>query len=270
MDLYQLAMELDERSADVAERAEALGLGSVGPTSPLTPEQVTTLRAAYRKPEAPEPSGPVTVIGSAASGAQEPPGPPSVRSGRAKTIGIVVGCVLALGAAVAFFAVQSSPAEERRQQMAQDLADWEEAPPATVAPEVEAAVTFPPNVPRDRAAYCAAWATVVEEEGSAPEIDGLQRDFSEYRAWLADRSAWGAALDEAKSTGPTDGVPAITTYRDVQARYYGAALNASDSDLRGLADGIELNDLEGWERDADDAMGDVAPHLTPHCGELTS
>ncbi len=45
MYLYELALELDERSADLALRAEALGVAGAGPTMRLTAEQVAALRA---------------------------------------------------------------------------------------------------------------------------------------------------------------------------------------------------------------------------------
>lgn len=45
MYLYELALELDERSADLAQRAEALGLDGAGPATSLSAEQVEALRA---------------------------------------------------------------------------------------------------------------------------------------------------------------------------------------------------------------------------------
>lgn len=268
MDLYQLAMELDERSADVAERAEALGLGSVGPTTPLTPEQVSTLRAAYRKPDAPIPEGPVTVIGAAAPEPAERPAPQGPARHRAKTIGVVVGCLLALGGAVAFFAAQASPAEERREQMAQDLADWESAPPATVAPEVEAAVTFPADQPRDREQMCAARTTAAQHEQAAPPIENVQVDFTEYRAWALDRAAWFEAMNQVIEAGPMDAVPDITRYRDVRERQFRLLAQASDPDLRALAEGVELNDLEGYQDDLDDIRRDFDARVVPICGAV--
>lgn len=45
MYLYELALELDERSADLAARAEAMGLDGAGPATMLSAEQVAALRA---------------------------------------------------------------------------------------------------------------------------------------------------------------------------------------------------------------------------------
>lgn len=46
MFLYELAIELDVRSVDLAEQAVALGLGPLGPTADLTADQAASLRAA--------------------------------------------------------------------------------------------------------------------------------------------------------------------------------------------------------------------------------
>lgn len=73
MFLFELAMELDARSADMAEAAPSLGLEGITPTSELTPEQIQALRARFTKtPVAAGPGGP------AGGGAYHPPtwGPP--------------------------------------------------------------------------------------------------------------------------------------------------------------------------------------------------
>ena len=44
MYLYELALELDERSADLAARAEVMGLDGAGPATMLTAEQAEALR----------------------------------------------------------------------------------------------------------------------------------------------------------------------------------------------------------------------------------
>jgi len=270
MQLYQLAMELDERSPDVAERAEALGLGSVGPTSDLTPEQVATLRASYHKGEPAGPPipdmGPFTRPTEPQEPAAKPPKAPRTASPRARKAVAVAAAVIGLGGAVAFFAMQATPAEERQRQLSEDLAAWNEAPPATVAPDVEAAVTYPSNVPRDLETLCTNWSKAAEEERSSPPIERSQRDFTEFRAWAADRSAWGDAMAEMIHAGPSDGVPDITDYRNVRARYYGILSQASDADLRALADGIGLHDLEDYDRDVAAARHDMDPYVLPHCG----
>lgn len=272
MQLYQLAIELDERSADVAERAQALGLGAIDPTSQITDEQADTLRAAYgRQPGTPVPvvDGPITRIGPPTKGAEaEAAGAPLAGSGRLRKVAIGFACILGLGGLIAFFAAQSSPAEERREQLAADMEAWDKAPPATVAPDVAAAVTFPADQPRDRAKLCAARSTAFGHEHDAPELDPNAVDWSPYRAWAADRTEWRKATDTMIATGPTDAVPDITDYRDIRARYYAVISQASDSELRALADGIELNALEGYERDVNDARADVDEYLTPICGPI--
>lgn len=49
MYLFELAIELGVRSADVAEAAPGLGLDGITPTSELTPDQVEALRAHFAK-----------------------------------------------------------------------------------------------------------------------------------------------------------------------------------------------------------------------------
>ena len=238
MDPEELADELGVKPQKLAARIRLLGLGDLEPGTAVTREQEFALRAAF---------------------------PPS--NGRRK-VAAVVGGTLALVAAVAFFMSQSSSAEDRREDLSKDLAAWEEAPPATVAPDVQADVTFPPDAPRDREKFCATWKVIGEEEASAPDIDGLQKDFTAYRKWASDRTVWRAAIDEAAAAGPANGVPAHRAYRDMQLRYYAALVNASDSELRSLADGIELNDLENWQRDGDNAVRDLRPHVSPHCNGI--
>lgn len=48
MFLYELAIELDLRSTELAADASRLGMGEVGPTTDLSPEQVAALRAGLR------------------------------------------------------------------------------------------------------------------------------------------------------------------------------------------------------------------------------
>src|SRR6478609_1910844 len=102
MHLYQLAMELDERSADVADKAQALGLGDIGPTTLLTGDQVATLRSAYgRSASAPNPLDQPVFTNPVAR--PETPAEPRVASGRGKKVGVFALGALAMVGAVAFF-----------------------------------------------------------------------------------------------------------------------------------------------------------------------
>lgn len=268
MQLYQLAMELEERSAEVAERAEALGLGRLDPATTLTDEQIATLRAAYgRQHSAPIADGPITVVGAAAPPPQVP-GPPKERSDRMRKIGIGAGCAAALVGVIAFFAVQASPAEERREQMTDDLAAWEEAPPATVAESVIVDANFPPDQPRDKAKLCSSLQTVTDEEATMPEIEPLQTDFTELRNWTTDRQAWRDAVAQASAAGPVNGVPDARTYQQVWDYYFQALYEASDSDLRGLAEGIELRKLKTFSDDIQEARQDWQGHVLKFCPGL--
>lgn len=269
MQLYQLAMELDERSADVAERAEALGLGHIDPTAVVTDEQAATLRAAYgRSGPAPVAEGPITVIGAAAAPGPEDQRPPKQRSDRTRKIGIGVGCAAALVAVVAFFASQASPAEERREEMTDELAAWQDAPPVTVAQSAIDVSKFPPDQPRDKAKLCAALQTVVDEEASIPDLDPLQTDFTELRNWTTDRGTWRQAMADASANGPLNAVPDSRTYGEVWEHYFQALYESSDSDLRGLAEDIELNKLKTFSKDVVRARENWQDHILKFCPGL--
>ena len=78
MFLFELAMELDERSADMAEAATSLGFEGVTPTTELTPEQVQAFRARFTKAAVLRGPG-----GPSDDGAYHPPtwGPPEGSAG---------------------------------------------------------------------------------------------------------------------------------------------------------------------------------------------
>ncbi|MCU1370796.1 MAG: hypothetical protein JWO77_1990 [Ilumatobacteraceae bacterium] len=271
MYLYQLAWELDQEPPALAQRAEALGLGTLDPSDELTAEQETTLRASLGH------SGTAVPVPAAASltfttpvkppEPAEPPAPRRATGERTKKVAVVAVGALAFVGAVAFFASQASPAEERRSERNQELAAWQDAPPATVAPEVAAAADFPADQPRDRAKLCAAYQTAHELETSSTEVEENELDWTEFRAWAADRSEWQAAIDEMVDTGPTDAVPDIRDYQKVRARYYAIMTQVSDAQLRALSQGVELGDLEGYERAVDRAQRDMDAYLTPICGQ---
>jgi len=110
--LFELAIELGERSADMAEAAPGLGLEGVTPTSELTPEQVEVFRARYAK--APAMAGPGGPPGGAPYQPNPAWGPPPAggpgaapvpsRSGRTLGLGQMVAIALAVVAVLGLFA----------------------------------------------------------------------------------------------------------------------------------------------------------------------
>src|SRR5690606_16406581 len=74
MYLYELALELGERSTDLAERAAQMGFVGIGPSSTLTAEQVAALRGQGRV----EQRGALTF----GAGNPVPPPPPPIGAGQ--------------------------------------------------------------------------------------------------------------------------------------------------------------------------------------------
>jgi hypothetical protein len=87
--LYELALELGERSSDLADRARALGF-DVGAGSTLTPEQVTAL-APHRfgaPPPPPPPGATAFATGPAAGPLEMAPAGPSIAPPVGPTVGV--------------------------------------------------------------------------------------------------------------------------------------------------------------------------------------
>jgi hypothetical protein len=274
MFLYQLAWEFEEEPPALAARAVALGLGSIDPSDELTAEQEATLRATFHgTPGAggrstPEASMPYTTP-TGPQGHPEEPAPKRVSDGRGKKmLGIAAG-VVAFAGVIAFFMSQTSQADERRSERSDELAEWDAAPPATIAAEQKEAAAFPSDQPRDLAAYCAAVSTMREQETNSPEVEENEQDWTEFRKWAADREAWRTAMDEMIHTGPLDGVPDITDYRDLREYYYRVLAEASDPQLRALAQNTELDELEGYKKRVERARYDMKPYVNRFCGEPT-
>jgi hypothetical protein len=127
MYLFELAIELDERSTDLAEAAPELGLEGITPTSELTPEQVAALRAKFVKvPAAPSPNSssagsspyrPVqpSVVPSAPAILTEPTGRSGMGLGQLVLVLLAIAGVLGL---VAFMVQKSHADQERRERIA--------------------------------------------------------------------------------------------------------------------------------------------------------
>lgn len=131
MNLFELAMELGVRSADMADAAPSLGFEGITPTSVLTPDQVQAFRARYAPAAAPMP-GPSNaypgVQTAAPSDWAAPPPLPTAPAGGSGGGGGGMGRVLpivAVGAVVvaviglfAFMAANGGTDEERMDQIA--------------------------------------------------------------------------------------------------------------------------------------------------------
>lgn len=128
MHLFELAIELGERSADLADAAPGLGLGTLTPTSVLTPEQVRAFRAHYGAAPAggggPNPYPGSQGTGPAAWGAPPslppPPPPPGSRGGGGRRLrfaatGAAVVAVLGL---FGFMVANSGMDQERLDRIA--------------------------------------------------------------------------------------------------------------------------------------------------------
>jgi hypothetical protein len=138
MYLFELAIELDERSADLAEAAPELGLEGVTPTSELTPEQVAALRARFTKVPAA-----ATSNGPAADHAYRPvqpsvvPPAPAILTESAPRGGMGLGQLVLVLLAVAgviglvAFMVQKSHADQERRERIASREPVDEGVPTT-------------------------------------------------------------------------------------------------------------------------------------------
>lgn len=215
MYLYELAIELDKRSADLAEKAEALGIGPIIAASELSADQVQALRAAFpRAGVAAEPAavaGPSTWGAPPGATAPAPAGPSKTsRAGSLLAVGTVLAAVIGM---FAFIMVKSGPDDERRKQISADLKAWDEAPAVTVDPAVAdaAAKAVPPDQPIDQAKMCAAQDVMYDAEIRINRGEG-SRD--------ADLVTWRKAVDDMAAWGPADLRDEINAYRDAVAAMY--------------------------------------------------
>ena len=116
MFLYELAIELDVRSVDLAEQAVALGLGPLGPTADLTAEQAASLRAASPQAAGGDPSRRMPPMADAAGeGAVHRGVPPDDgSSGRYVRYAIIAVVVIAVLGLFAYMATNGGPGERER------------------------------------------------------------------------------------------------------------------------------------------------------------
>lgn len=254
MFLYELAIELDERSTDVCAKAETLGLGSLLSTSELTRDQVAAIRAAYNRP----------LPGSQPGAAGAPPaawGPPTApppgkpagsgtggRVGQFAAVGLVIAVVLA---GFGYMVVKAGPDEKRQQAISKDLAEWNDAPPVTIDPKAAKVATdagkdLPSDQPVDEAKMCAAQDVMYDAE--------IRMNHEEGGPSEADLVIWRKAVDEMAVWGSADAKDDINGYRDALLAFYDAAGRVGLGKARPQFDAV---------KQAEDRM---YPQIIPYCG----
>ncbi|HEX2577718.1 MAG TPA: hypothetical protein VHK88_15300 [Aquihabitans sp.] len=140
MHLYELALELGVRSADLSSRAVELGLGEVGPASALTAEQVAALRADVAPPPvAAAATAPATA--AQAVGWAAPHATPAGGEGGRRTQWVAAAVLAPLVITLFVFMATNTGTEERPDRPADEAAAGEVPPAGTGADE--AATTLP-------------------------------------------------------------------------------------------------------------------------------
>lgn len=260
MYLYELAIELGERSSDIADKADALGVGPILAATELSPEQLRALRGAFGKGEAAPPPATTVVLG--ATGAAAPPAAPQPKAPRNRSLLAVGALVVAVAALAGFFLMQTKPSEEREQEIASDLDDWKQGPPATVAPEVkaEAARLIGRYEPLDQDAMCRAYDVVLEQEARTAE------GFDEIRALAADNAVWRDALDDMVRFGPAAAEDEIEAYRDTVAKYDEVLAQSNDPELRDYQDGTPRYALKDRTTEVARTQRAMEGQVIPLCG----
>lgn len=262
MHLYELAIELDKRSADLAEKAEALDLGPIIAASELTTEQVQALRAAFGRDPAPAAAGAVS-SGTSLGPASEPRSLPAGKPHRNRTLLAIGALVLGVIAMIGFFLLKSEPNAERQKAIAADLQAWEDAPPATISPEAkaEAARTISPEEPVDKNALCAARKVMIEQEHRTAG------SFDEFRAQAAHNDVWRTAVEDMARFGPAVARDEILAYRDTVAKYDKIIAGATNPELRAYLDGDPRGSLVDRRADVARVRKEMDAEVVPICGE---
>lgn len=243
MFLFELAMELGVRSADMADAAPQLGLVGISPTTELTPEQAEVLRAKFTKgrplgapanglaPDSPPLSAPVA------------PGEGDPSRGGSRS-GAVVGIAVAVIASLALFgfmAVNSGPDKEREAQLereaaiqdAKDAKAYEAGGTVGGSAAGEPAPTAAPNVPTDIGRFCRAGlalhdhSTDLSAKINADDYEGTKATM------IAGLDRWKANVAEMRATLPSEAAEKGRIYEEFYGNFYLTWINsASIDDLR--------------------------------------
>lgn len=234
MHLFELAIELGERSADMAEAAEALGFEGITPTSELTPDQVQAFRARYAK-------APAVGGGPAGGSAYQPPpswgappgaAPAPVPSGPGGSLGIgqivlIALAVIGVGALFAFMVRNSGPDEQQRQQLDASARQHE----SEIADHNAAAAKSGPDDPRDLATFCASLQSMYEF--SQDQVARLDQDDLDgtRKIVVAGYEQWNQDLAALKAAAPPNMDDDIAVYEQNRRPYFDAWLSSEDIDV---------------------------------------
>ncbi len=232
MHLFELAIELGERSADMAEAAESLGFEGITPTSELTPEQVQAFRARYAKAAPPPPAG--SAYQPPSSWGPPPgtgaPAPAPSGSGRSLGVGQILLIVAALAGVAALFGyMMSNSGPDARQE--QQLAASAEEHEAEIAADNAAAATSSPDDPRDLARFCSAVQSLYDF--SQAQVLQLDQDDLEgtRKIVVAGFEGWKQDLAVVKETGPPSFDDDLVAYEQNRRPYYEIWLSSEDLDV---------------------------------------
>lgn len=261
MFLYELAIALDVRSVEMTERAKALGLDGIGPTSDLTADQVAQLRAAYGHAVDPGPSRGMPPMGG--SGQQSGPMPPTPPKGARSGGGVaLIGMVIVLTVGLFGVLVVKGNDDSRGDRAAQELQAFNDAPEVTLGEggaSPAASTPLAPDQSADEARYCAGFASMTRYE---LQLGGrqMEEDWAKVRDLAADRTAWNQGLMDMAVSGPADIDEELEQYRAVvSAHFDGLAASTSLRDMQ-----VFLHD-QGPEgiRAAEEALYEL---VVPTCG----
>ena len=232
MHLFELAIELGERSADMAEAAESLGFTGITPTSELTPEQVQAFRARFAKAPPPPGSG---------SAYQPPPswGPPPgalpsapAPSGSGRSLGLgqivlIVGALVGVAALFGYMVRNSGPDERQERQLAASAEEHE----AEIAADNAASATSGPDDPRDLARFCTALQSMYDF--SQDQVARLDQDDLEgtRKIVVAGYEQWKQDVAVVKETGPPSFDDDLVAYEQNRRPFYEIWLSSEDLDV---------------------------------------
>lgn len=239
MFLYELALQLGERSTDLAERARGIGVDGAGPTTFLTADQVAALRPQGAVP-LPPPPPPPPPPGAGAGGAAHPTpasprapiGPPRRRGTRVSPALVALYLVipLAVVAVVGFVLVgvpgRGSGRGSTRDQF--DLAAMETIPVGQAGTAPASRRTSHPEI-TDVKRFCVAAGKLRKVDG-AP-LRGVTRAGPWNDAVDLYRQDWdeGAALIVTVTTGSLN--ESARYYLDTMGSVFTVLEQADDDDL---------------------------------------
>lgn len=240
MFLFELAMELGERSADMADAAPSLGFEGLTPTSDLTPEQVAAFRARFAKaPVAPLP--PAGAYPGTAPGPQAGPagwGPPGELPRPAASGGpggmskgqlaLVAGAVIAVIGLFAFMATNGGRDEAREREIARVASEHDARDDEAIAGGTTAAVD--PNAPKDIPRFCKAALDIKQFSNDLVESMDAQDFDRTKQTMIAGVDDWQQNVDVMQETLPASFAEKGQTYERSYRALYEAWMGSANAD----------------------------------------